>query len=273
MAHNIPGPLFFHQQGPTGIPMIFMHSQPDDHRLWMYQQAHFSSWYRTIAVDLAGYGRSPIPHKGVSIPDQAEACWEVLDRVAPGEKAVIHGNSMGSMIAKHMVYQQPERCLALIISGTGYLKLRTPMAIWEKRYKAEGIDLRYLQCLDHFAPAVQDKPVVKYYAQMVCELNNLGTLETIIAMNQALQVPDSDKFYATLNCPTLIISGTADRNHPAAIELQKHVKGSILKEIEGGGHAVMQEAPWFYDQYSIEFLDLLGLWPAGKSNYQLKPGF
>ena len=270
MAAHIPGSLYFHQQGPTGIPMIFLHSTPDDHRLWMYQQAHFSSWYRTIAVDLAGYGRSPIPQKGVSIPDQAMACWEVLDRVAPGEKAIIHGNSMGSMIAKHMVYQQPGRTLALIISGTAYLKVRTPMARWEERYKAEGLELRYKQCLDHFSPPMQDKPLTQYYSRMVCEINNMGTLDSIIAMNQALQVPDSDEFYAALDAPTLIISGDADRNHQAAIDLQKYIKGSVFRTIAGAGHAVMQESPWEYDRYSIEFLSDLGLWTPETRNYQLE---
>ncbi|MSQ53311.1 MAG: alpha/beta hydrolase [Betaproteobacteria bacterium] len=265
MAAHIPGPLHFHQQGPTGIPMIFLHSTPDDYRLWLYQQAHFSSWYRTVAVDLAGYGRSPIPQPGVTIPDQAAACWEVLDRVAPGEKAIVHGNSMGSMIAKHMVHQQPERSRALIISGTGYLPVRSPMARWEARYKEEGIDLRYLQCLDHFSPPAQALPLVQYYSKMVCELNNQGTLASIIAMNQALQVPDTVEFYAAIKTPTLIISGTADRNHATAVELPKYIKGSILKSIEGAGHAVMQEAPWLYDRYSIEFLASLGLWSGPAS--------
>jgi 3-oxoadipate enol-lactonase len=260
VAAHIPGPLYYQQQGPTGIPMIFLHSTPDDHRLWMYQTAHFSAWYRTVAVDLAGYGRSPIPQPGVTIPDQAAACWEVLDRVAPGQKAIIHGNSMGSMIAKHMVAQQPERTLALIVSGTGYIKVRTPMARWEARYKEEGIDLRYKQCLDHFSPAAQERPLVKHYASMVCELNNHGTLASIIAMNQALQVTDTDEFYASLKGPMLIISGTADRNHPAAVELQKYMKGSELKAIDNAGHAVMQEAPWLYDKYSIQFLAKHGLW-------------
>ena len=189
---------------------------------------------------------------------------QVLDRVAPGEKAIIHGNSMGSMIAKHMVHQQPERTLALIVSGTGYIPVRSPMAVWESRYKKEGIDLRYKQCLDHFSPPAQERPLVQYYSKMVCELNNHGTLASIIAMNQALQVTDTDQFYSELKGPMLIISGTADRNHPAAVELQKYMKGSILKAIEGAGHAVMQEAPWLYDKYSIEFLDGLGLWTGPK---------
>src|SRR6185436_9137601 len=221
MAAHIPGPLYYQQYGPSGIPTIFLHSTPDDHRLWLFQTAHFSSWYRCVAVDLAGYGRSPIPQKGVTIPDQAAACWEVLDAVAPGEKAIIHGNSMGSMIAKHMVQQQPERTLALIVSGTGYLPKRDAMARWEQRYKAEGIDLRYKQCLDHFSPPAQEWPLVQYYSKMVCELNNVATVDSIVAMNQALQVPDTDAFYDSLKAPSIIISGTADRNHPAAVELQK----------------------------------------------------
>ncbi len=61
MANHIPGPLYYEQLGATGTPMIFCHSTPDDHRLWLFQTAHLSSWYRTIAVDLAGYRRSRAP--------------------------------------------------------------------------------------------------------------------------------------------------------------------------------------------------------------------
>src|SRR6185312_7501427 len=71
MARHIPGPLHFVQQGADGMPMLFIHSTPDDHRLWYIQTAHFSSWYRTIAVDLAGYGHSPAPQQGVQVTDQS----------------------------------------------------------------------------------------------------------------------------------------------------------------------------------------------------------
>ena len=261
MARHIPGPLYFDRHGPSGTPMLFLHSTPDDHRLWMYQTAHFSAWYRTIAVDLAGYGRSTAPQAGVTIADQAQACWEVVDRITDG-KIIIHGNSMGSMIAKYMVVQQPERALCLIVSGTGYLPSRQAMVTWAKRYREEGIALRYLQCLDHFSPAAQKLPHVQYYARMIQELNNPATVGSIIAMNEALSAPDTDEFYAKIDLPSLIISGNADRNHPAAIALQKYLKGSEFRTIEGAGHAVMQESPWEYDGYCIEFLKKHNLFPG-----------
>ena len=173
MARHIPGPLYFDQHGTQGLPMIFLQSTPDDHRLLMYQTARFSSWFRTIAVDLAG------------------------------------------------------------------------------------------QCLDHFSPPAQQLPHVQYYAPMVCELNNPSTLGTIIAMNEALyRDPEPDSFFLEVTTPTIIISGTADRNHEAARALHQRIPRSIFKEVPNAGHAVMQEAPWLYDDCCIEFLARLGLWPG-----------
>jgi pimeloyl-ACP methyl ester carboxylesterase len=246
--------------------MIFLHSTPDDHRLWMYQTAHFSAWYRTIAVDLAGYGRSPIPQDGVSLADQAEACWEAVDRISDG-KIVVHGNSMGSFIAYHMTKQRPERCHCLIMSGTGYIPgpVRAPMKAWKERYEKEGIALRHYQLLDHFSDAAKKLPVVQHYARMVVELNNPATVQGIIAMNAALMNAEPDSFWESCPVPLMIVSGTADRNHAAAEELHRRMKGSEFRVVEGAGHAVMQEAPWLYDGYCIEFLTKLGLWPGPRA--------
>ena len=98
MARHIAGPLYSEQLGSTGLPMIFMHSTPDDHRLWMHQTAHFSAWYRTIAVDLAGYGRSPAVQPGVMLADHAEkyAVWYIHSRWSSG---VEWRNSIGRPVA------------------------------------------------------------------------------------------------------------------------------------------------------------------------------
>jgi 3-oxoadipate enol-lactonase len=243
--------------------MLFLHSTPDDHRLWLYQTAHFSAWYRTIAVDLAGYGRSPPPQAGVRIADHAEACWEAVDRIASGSSIIIQGNSVGSFVALHMAAQQPRRTLALLLSGCGYLPTREMMVRWKTRYQEEGIALRHGQILDHFSPAARETALVRYYAKMITDLTNEGTLNSIIAMNEALSHPDPEEFFDTIKPPTLIISGTADRNHPAAFELQKRIKGSEIVSIEGAGHSSNVEAPWEFDDACIRFLSKHKLFPAG----------
>lgn len=261
MANHIPGPLYYEQQGQSGIPMLFLHSTPDDHRLWMFQTAYFSAWYRTIAIDLAGYGRSPAPQKGVRIVDQADACWEVVDRITSGG-IIIQGNSMGSMIARIMAAQRPERTLALIISGCAYQPERSQMKEWGERFRNEGLKLRHEQILYHFAPARRNDPLMLWYADMLCALDNLGTLDSIIAMNEALQTTHPAEFGEGIVSPALLISGSVDRNHPNAPELARRIKGCEYKVVEGAGHSSNFEAPWEFNGYCTDFLKKHGLFPA-----------
>jgi pimeloyl-ACP methyl ester carboxylesterase len=264
MARHIPGPLHYEQFGTTGTPMVFLHSTPDDHRIWLYQTARFSAWYRAIAVDLAGYGRSPAPQAGVTIGDQAAACWELVDGITAGG-VIIHGNSMGAQIAKHMASQQPERALAVIVSGTGYPPPREPMLRLIKRYQGEGLPVRHEQVLDHFSEAGKAQPLLRHYARMIVELDNLSTLGSIIAMNEALANPPGEEFYRNLSVPFLIICGTLDRSYAGAVEMQKVIKGAEFRAIEGAGHACMIENPAAYDAHCIEFLTKLGLFPGGNT--------
>jgi pimeloyl-ACP methyl ester carboxylesterase len=258
MARHVPGPLYFTQQGASGTPMAFLHSTPDDHRLWLYQTAFFSSWYRTIAIDLAGYGSSPAVQDGVTIADQAAACWEAIDRVSTG-KIILHGNSIGSGVALRMAEQHGERILALILSGTGYSPSAEVFQRWVDRYRAEGLPLRHQQLFDHFAPAVRNDPILGYYAAMVVELNNLGTLPSVIAMNAANVDRPPEAYYRAVRVPTLIIAGTEDRSYASSFDLQKLIPGCAHRSIAGAGHAPMIEMPWEYDRHVCDFLKELDL--------------
>jgi|KBSMisStaDraftv2_1062788.scaffolds.fasta_scaffold188505_1 pimeloyl-ACP methyl ester carboxylesterase len=260
MAAHVPGPLYLEQIGATGMPMVFLHSTPDDHRLWLFQTAHFSARFRTLAIDLAGYGRSPAVQKGVRIDDQADACWEAIDRIDSG-RAIIHGNSMGSAVATAMARRLPHRTAALILSGCGFATPKEVFVRWADRYANGGLPLRYEQLLEHFAPDARTNPYLKHYCDMVVELNNAGTLGSIIAMNEALAEPRGAEYYEALTAPTLIITGTKDVIYKGAFELQKVIPQCELREIEGAGHAVMIEAPWDYDRHAIEFLARHGLYP------------
>ena len=41
-----------------GPALVLIHANPFDHDLWMYQTAHFSTWFKVVSIDIRGYGRS-----------------------------------------------------------------------------------------------------------------------------------------------------------------------------------------------------------------------
>src|SRR5688500_19142927 len=88
MAEHIEGPLYYERMGRTGPVMAFVHPNPMDQSCWIYQMARFSTWFRCVAIDIPGYGRSPAGTAEMSRFDMAEALWEALGEVSPGEPAV-----------------------------------------------------------------------------------------------------------------------------------------------------------------------------------------
>ena len=48
--------------GPVGAPaLVFVGSLGTTLAMWEPQIREFSSWFRTIAVDLPGHGKTPVP--------------------------------------------------------------------------------------------------------------------------------------------------------------------------------------------------------------------
>jgi len=143
MAKNIHGPLYYERMGRTGPVIAFVHPNPMDQSCWIFQMAHLSTWYRCIAIDIPGYGRSPKAGPDLTVADMAQACWEAIDDALPGATAILVGCSVGSAIVPYMYHQRPDKTAALVLSGTGY----NPTKEFAKRridaYTANGIDYRW----------------------------------------------------------------------------------------------------------------------------------
>jgi pimeloyl-ACP methyl ester carboxylesterase len=86
--------------GPdNGYPIVLAHGITCAIRVWGYQIADLAGEYRVIAFDARGHGRSGIPRRGgYSLRHLASDVDAVLEAtLAPGERAVIAGHSMGGM--------------------------------------------------------------------------------------------------------------------------------------------------------------------------------
>jgi pimeloyl-ACP methyl ester carboxylesterase len=265
MADHIEGPLYYERMGRNGPLMAFVHPNPMDQSCWIFQMAQLSTWYRCMAIDVPGYGRSPKAKPGLTMQDTAQACWEAIDDVARGEKAILVGCSVGSAVITYMHHERPQRTAALILSGTGYNpdKAFAPRRI--KEYREYGIDYRWRYTFDDFSPAFRATPMARFFADMFAERNFCADLQTIIYQFEAHAKRDAEDHQARIACPTIILSGSEDATHQSAFALKARIPGCEMKVLPGAGHACQIEQPWLFNRLMIEFLTKHGLFPGGQA--------
>jgi pimeloyl-ACP methyl ester carboxylesterase len=262
MANNIRGPLYYEKMGRTGPVIAFIHPNPMDQSCWIFQMAHLSTWYRCIAIDIPGYGRSPKADPGVTMTDMAEACWEAIDEGTPGKTAILVGCSVGSSLAPFMYHQRPDKTAALVLSGTGYNPTKEFAQRRIDNYTAEGTDYRWRYTFEDLSPAFRATPLAHFFANLFTERNEHADVQTIIHQFKALQQPYPDGHHESIACPTIILTGSEDGSHQRAFALQERIPNCELKVLPGAGHACQLEQPWLYDRFMIEFLTKHGLFPG-----------
>jgi pimeloyl-ACP methyl ester carboxylesterase len=143
--------------GPDdGYPIVLAHGITCAIWVWAHQITDLSRDYRVIAFDHRGHGRSAVPPRphGYSLDHLAADLDSVLDAtLAPGERAVIAGHSMGGIAITSWSERHPDRvtekadAVALINTTTGDLLrnvnfLPVPPPLADVRVRAVGTALK-----------------------------------------------------------------------------------------------------------------------------------
>jgi pimeloyl-ACP methyl ester carboxylesterase len=143
--------------GPEdGYPIVLAHGITCAIRVWAYQIADLANDYRVIAYDHRGHGRSAAPsrRRAYSLDHLAGDLDSVLEAtLAPGERAVIAGHSMGGIAIASWADRYPDRvaqradAVALINTTTGDLLrnvqlLPVPPPLADVRVRAAGTLLK-----------------------------------------------------------------------------------------------------------------------------------
>src|SRR3954465_3543501 len=102
------GPHVSYEGAGRAPPLVLVHALPFDHNLWLYQVERFSSRFRTIAMDLRGWGRSSKPHTPFSLRDMGDDVMGVLAQEGVHSGAVVMGCSIGSKIALMLACDHPD---------------------------------------------------------------------------------------------------------------------------------------------------------------------
>ncbi len=257
MAH-IDGPLYAECAGRDGVPLILIHSLPNDHSVWLYQIAHLSTWYRVVAVDLPGLGRSPRAQPGLTMDDLAKACWDAVDAVS-SEPAIVIGLSMGAGVAKYMAARLPDRTLALVLTGAGYHEKDGALVAkgilrHESGYAERGIAYRRTQLEGNFSETFRASAAGRYFVDLFTERDATVDVASILALLRAHDAADPKWLHPSISASTLIVTGGLDRSRPSQEAMHRHIQGSEMVVIEGAGHCCNLEQPWAYDTAVLGFL-------------------
>ena len=118
-----------------GPPLLFVHGLSGCWQNWLENIPHFARSHRVVAMDLPGFGASPMPPWEISIPAYGRFLRDFCERIGIDRCSLV-GNSMGGFIATELAITEPERIDDLVlVSAAGITwagARREPAAVHRK---------------------------------------------------------------------------------------------------------------------------------------------
>lgn len=108
---------WFVREAGYGPAVIFGHSLTFDADMWQAQMTALSPYFRAIAVDFPGHGRSQTVSQNYSLDDIADALAHLALRLGLHQFAYV-GLSLGGMVGMRLALKYPDRLSALVLCNT-----------------------------------------------------------------------------------------------------------------------------------------------------------
>ncbi|MCE3265299.1 MAG: alpha/beta hydrolase fold protein [Solirubrobacterales bacterium] len=252
-----------------GPPLVFVHGLSGAWQNWLENLPHFASTHRAIALDLPGFGSSPMPRWDITIPAYGRFLRDFCERIGVGT-CVLVGNSMGGFIATEVAVAEPDRVSKLVLvsaAGITWARARrepaamvgrmvraaTPMTMrWQlgagiRRPRARRLSF---QGVFHDPNALRRELL---WENIVPALNSPGYLDAFTN----LVGYDIRHRLEEIEVPTLVVWGRNDRvvPVPAAFSYQRRIGSNARLEIfDGTGHVPQLERPVRFNGLLEEFL-------------------
>jgi 4,5:9,10-diseco-3-hydroxy-5,9,17-trioxoandrosta-1(10),2-diene-4-oate hydrolase len=258
---------------PARPALVFVHGLSGSWPNWLEQLPVFAEDHRVIALDLPGFGRSPMPPGGeVSIAGYADLIDALLEQLGV-ESAAIVGNSMGGFIAAELAIRHPRRVERLVlVSPAGISTHQDPRLVrylpWLRRM--ERLAAAYGGWVASHADAVTRRPALRNAffgmivphprelpAALVAEqLRGAGKPGLMLAA-QAISDYDLRPHLERIACPTLVVWGDRDRviSRRDLEVFAELIPGARKVMYEDTGHMSQLERPAEFNALLAQFLE------------------
>ncbi|MBD8499649.1 alpha/beta fold hydrolase [Paenibacillus arenosi] len=250
----------------TGKPVVLIHGWPVNHKMFEYQASQLPKYgYRTIGIDLRGFGKSDRPWQGYSYNRMADDIYEVLEALRLKNVRLI-GFSMGGAIAiRYMARHAGKRVAQLILVDAAAPAFTQRPGFPYGFTKAEVDALLELndkdrpQLLTNFGDIFFAKPISNsfrnWFQLLGLEADSHATYETL----KSLRDEDLRADLAKVHVPTAIFHGKYDKvaPYPLAIAMNEGIKGSLLAPFEHSGHGSFYDEREKFNKELLSFLNSL----------------
>jgi len=256
-----------------GPPLVFVHGHSGRWANWLEQLPSFARRHRVVAMDLPGFGSSPMPREPITIENYGRFLDELMDRLDIAAAPVV-GNSMGGFAAGELAIKFPPRVERLVLVSaaglaTKYLGLSTEF--FRRRsyaWFARAVNV-YAAIPEARAETLVRRPrlrrrvldvVVRHpellSGPMAFELIRGSGKPAASAATDAIMNYDYRERVGDIECPTLIVWGRNDRVVPAssAEEYHRLIDRSRVEVFDDTGHVPMVERPDRFNSLLEEFL-------------------
>ena len=238
--------------------LVFLHGIGGAARAWRGQIAAFGDRYRAIAWDMPGYGGSA-PLAAVSIATLADALQDFLDQVG-ATKPVLVGHSIGGMIVQQWLMKHPKTAAAVVLTQTSPAFGKAD-GDWQKSFiEARLGPLDRGETMRSLAPTlvkelVGDDPDARGI-EVACDCMAAVPEASYRACMLALLGFDQRSALKEIKVPTLVLSGSKDKNAPAPMmaKMATYIPSATYIEIEDVGHLVNLERPDAFNTALDQFL-------------------
>ena len=239
-------------------PLVFLHGIGGAARSWRGQLDFFEDRYRVIAWDMPGYGGST-PLSTVSIAALADAFHDFLRQIG-ASKPVLVGHSIGGMIVQQLLAKDSSIARAVVLAQTSPAFGKAD-GDWQKEFIAARLGpLDRGETMISLAPMlvrelVGDDPDPAGI-DLARECMAAVPASTYRATMLALLGFDQRGALKNIAVPTLVLSGSKDKNAPAPMmaKMASYIPSASYVELEGAGHLVNLERPAIFNAALDRFL-------------------
>ena len=248
--------LYYELTGPEDGPVVLQLGGGlfGRHNFGLVNDGFRERGFRLLSFDARGYGASSCPREAYTIEGWAADAAALLDAVG-FERVLVHGTSMGGMIAIAFTALHPERTIAAC-ADVAFAKpdryRRTVFRVWRRMAEEMAWD----EFSDHVTTQAvgarfMESPEGENIFQLVRDIVGLNDPYTVRQACLAMENMDLSPLIPKIERPLLMTNGTHDVLCPPDLapsglgarkmaELNEHVE---LVEFPDIGHADLVECP------------------------------